>query len=466
MNKNVKVTQIGSTAAYITFNNASAAAVMVTDSRDMFANPDAKPKIVSVSDGKTYRGVVPWGENNDLPDQITKKVGKSVDASSDMLFNILAGYGDGVTPVKYTYDSNGKKIAIPVVDNEEINMFFENNNSTIYLLEQLMDMNYFYSTFPEILLNIDEPAKRKVVELNNKEASFSRWEEMNPKTGIIENHFYSSKWVDGTPKAEDIDVTKVLSRKNPILDLKRRIGREPYADAKGTIKDEGVYRYIIPTFFPTPGRFYYPKPPWYSLIESGWLDLAILIPEFKRAMLNNSMSIKYMVYISSEYFPAIFAEENITDKEKKKARIKKEYDDIGNYLAGAPNAGKAVIGRINHAPDGKEIKLIQIVPIETKTAGGEYIEDSETVSNIIHYGNSIHSSLIGSHGKAKTINGTEARELFIIKQALLKPFRDILVYPYYLIKAINKWPPDIHFRVPNIELTTLDKGTGSQKVIS
>jgi len=74
-----------------------------------------------------------------------------------------------------------------------------------------------------------------------------------------------------------------------------------------------------------------------------------------------------------------------------------------------------------------------------------------------------HPSIFApSPGKNKTISGTEARELFIIKQAILKPFRDRILKPLYLIKAINNWPQDLHFVIPNLELTTLDKDkTGS-----
>ena len=86
---------------------------------------------------------------------------------------------------------------------------------------------------------------------------------------------------------------------------------------------------------------------------------------------------------------------------------------------------------------------------------------------VVSYAQGVHVSLIGaSPGKGKSINGTEARELFIIKQALLKPIRDRLLMPLYIVKAINGWPDDIYFTIPNLELTTLDKGTGSQKVIS
>jgi hypothetical protein len=78
----------------------------------------------------------------------------------------------------------------------------------------------------------------------------------------------------------------------------------------------------------------------------------------------------------------------------------------------------------------------------------------------------VHPSLQGaSPGKGKTINGTEARELFIIKQALTKPIRDLLLQPLYLVKEINGWPKDLDFIIPNIMLTTLDKNTGAVKQI-
>ena len=110
-------------------------------------------------------------------------------------------------------------------------------------------------------------------------------------------------------------------------------------------------------------------------------------------------------------------------------------------------------------PKGTPYPMIKIEVINAgKKEGGDYIEDSEEVSNIISYGMLVHPSLVGaSPGKNKAINGTEARELFIMKQALLKPFRDRILRPFYLVKAINKWPADLHFVIPHLELTTLDK---------
>lgn len=437
-------------------------AVVFQSSRDVFAKPDADPKSLTIA-GKEFK-VVPWGENNDLPQQIIAKVGKSPDMSTGMLFNIQVGFGQGIMPVRVEVDpSTREKILIPVLDNEEINAFFEDNDINGFFLEQLTDMNYFFNSFVEIILNQDTPEKRKIIEIDSKEAAFSRWTEMD-EDGNILFHLYYHKW-DEQVDSEKVIVTDALSRKRPILDIKRKIGREPYGDMK--VKDDKVYRYIIPTNFPTPGRFYYQKPYWFSIIESGWYDFAVAIPEFKKYIIQNGMTIKYMIYIDDDYFPDIFRREGINGDEAQKARIKKEYTDLQKYVTGIANTGKSMISFTKTIPGDKSNKLyrIEIKAIENPFKGGEYLEDSAEVSNMIAYSLGVHPSLIGAvpGGSKGGFSGTDKRELFIIKQALLKPFIDRLLRPLYLVKAVNKWPDDIHFTVPQVTLTTLDKNkTGSE----
>jgi hypothetical protein len=460
------VTDINTRMAYVPITNKSAAAIITKkSSTEMFAAADADPITKAANNGKDYL-VVPWGEDNDLPAQIITKVAKSHDLSSGMFFNTQLGYGLGIMPVRMEITPNNtgelKMSYTPVTDNDEINQFFENNDVSGWLLEQLTDLNYFYHCFSSVLLNGDSPESRKIVELRHRDASFMRFQKMNDNA-VIENCLYSPLWADGEQKEEDIIAIKLLDSHNPIIDLKRRIGREIYPD--GSKKDEKAYEYIISVNLPSPGRSYYRKPPWYALIESGWYDFATAIPEFKKAIMTNQMTIKYMVYIEDGYFKRIFAEEGIKDDAAKKARVKKEYSDIQTFLSASKNAGKAVYGRMYYSVDGKERKDVIIEEMEHKFKGGEYIEDSEEASNILAYGMGIHGSIIGSHGKSKNISGTEARELFMIKQAIQKPIRDRLLKPLYVIKAINKWPDDIKFIIPNLELTTLDNGTGAKKSI-
>ena len=143
-------------------------------------------------------------------------------------------------------------------------------------MEQITDLSFFYNIFPEIVLNLE--TKRKIVELNHLEAVFSRWSEMDATTKKIEYHLYSAKFGVETPKKEDVVVTKALNPKNPLLDLKRRLGLEPWQN--GIKKAENESRYVIPISMQTPGHFYYNKPYWISIIESGWYDFAQQIPEF------------------------------------------------------------------------------------------------------------------------------------------------------------------------------------------
>ena len=433
-------------------------------SRNFMADPERTPQSFKI-DGKQYRGEVPWGEDNDLPAVTISKIYKNPVVSSGLKFSIDTLYGEGI---KYgrIQDQAGKKVFVEANDVEEINEFFENNDINGYHLQACSDMTIFYNVFVEIIFNHE----KQIVTVCAKEATFSRFEEMNSKTARIEHHFYSAKWgASDLKRSEDIDVTTVLDGRWPLRDLKVIMGELPDADGKkiNRMKDQGVYRFIIPVNYPTPGRPYYQKPYWFSIFESGWYDFACKIPEFKNALMDNQMQIKYHIELSDSYFPDIFKIEGITDPEKQKARIKKEYSDLNKFLSDHKNSGKSVISFVKYSPDGKEMRKMKITVIDDLMKDGKYIEDSEEASNVMSYGLNVHPSLIGSSpGKSKTINGTEARELWIIKQSQMKPFRDRLLMPLYLIKAINGWPKDIHFAIPNMVLTTLDKGTGSEKKIS
>jgi hypothetical protein len=441
-----------------------AAVINSSSSIGIFSAPDADPKDINI-DNKQYK-YVPWGSTNDTPNQIISKVYKHPTTSGGIGFNISIAYGDGILPVRRIVDGGQLKL-IPVLDNAEINQFLEYNNSNDYLLEQATDLRFFFNVFSEIILNRDNASSRKIVEINHKEAAFSRWSERNDK-GIVEYHFYNPNFGNVSKfKEEDTEITPVLDFKRPILDLKRRLGREPGLDGQ-TKESSNFYRFIVPITFPTPGRTYYQKPYWWSIFESGWYDYACMIPEYKAALMKNQMVIKYVVYIAPEYWTELFANKGCAnDKKKMKEARDLEYENIQNFLSGKENTGKAVISNLRYAADGKENPHIKIVPVDNPFKGGEFVEDSEEVSNLMSYGMEVHQGIIGSSpDKNKTISGSEARELFNIKQAVIKPIRDKLLLPLYIAKAINNWPADIFFAIPNVQLTTLDKNTGAEKVIS
>ena len=177
------------------------------------------------------------------------------------------------------------------------------------------------------------------------------------------------------------------------------------------------------------------------------------------------MSLRYLVYIKDTFWTELYAKHKAVD-EKKQVELRTAFlKEMNDYLTGEENAGKSFVSHFRYdRVKGTEDKDIIITPLQSAPDGGEYIEDSEETSNTLSYGMGVHPSIIGSSpGKNKSINGTEARELFIITQALNKMFQEATLEPLYVVKELNGWPKDIYFSVTNCQLTTLDKGTGAVK---
>ena len=124
-----------------------------------------------------------------------------------------------------------------------------------------------------------------------------------------------------------------------------------------------------------------------------------------------------------------------------------------------------VINQREHTVLPMETKWIEIVPIDNKMQGGEYIDDTESTANIICYAMGVHSSLIGATpGKSSsTLGGTQARELYLMKQACMKPIVDRVMRPLRVIKAFNKWDKDIYINVPEYIFTTLDQNKSGKQ---
>jgi len=443
-------------------------------SSSIFDKPDSDPIPVTVDDKQVM--VIPWGANNDLPNQILSKVSKSEILSNGLNFNTLAGYGDGVMPVYFKY-SNGKREIFPYEFMEDefneggelktnngrrnldkwketwdaLSVFQEMNDLSYYITEILSDLNYFHMAFAEII--IDKKGE-KIVQLMAKNAAFTRFEKANDN-GIIENVLFSAKWAETkSPDKKYLSIIPIVDPRRMIYDLRQKISKK------------AQFKYFVPLLLPSPGTNYYPKTPWYSVFESGWYDIALNIPKLKKAILENQMTLKYHVQLAHDYFQKIFNEERIVDAEKKKARIALEYQNINDFLTNAENSGKSIISKTEYLGNDYKVPQVTISAIDNPFKGGEYIEDSEEGSNIMHYALGVHPSIVGSSpGKNKTINGTEARELFLIKQSMMKPLRDYALRPLYLIKAINNWDPALHWVIPNVELTTLDTGKQTQKVV-
>jgi hypothetical protein len=395
--------------------------------------------------------VAAWGEDNDIPQQILNRVKKSEVVSSNLNFNIGAGYGLAPRPMRRIVENN-KVVGYEELIEGEVVEFFEDNDVSLYFLEQLTDINYFGNTFAELILN---EGRNKIVSLRSKEAAFSRWTTADAKGRV--KHVYSAKWAE-KPKKGEYTVSEVLDEYNPFLDLFLRCKkvREP--------------RFIYPVYIPSPSRPYYAEPAWWSIFNSGFYDHSVAVPAIKNAILENKLGIKFIIYISDKYFEEIFRREGIDPNNRKEVseRIALEKRNFTEFLTGAKGKAKSLMAIKKMVASGtgvQEEKYIEIVEVKNDLMGGELITDLEEVNNVICYAMGVHPSLVGAvPGKNKGgFSGSDKRELFLIKQALLKPLIDRVLRPFQLIKKFNGWDKDTVIVVPEWEFTTLDKEKSGKK---
>lgn len=435
--------------------------VKLNDSTDLVTDRESKGIDIVPKDQKKPIKFIPRGRNNNMMYEIMKKIGHNVTVGSNIEFKNKVIYGDSILVYRKFRDESGKIVKEEVLESEypEIFEFIENNNYPFQRAEIANDLTIFYDSYVEYIF--DRNDKPKLVQVKAKETTCSLISEIDEKTGKSEWHGYSAEWHKGNP--EDVVATPLLDRQFPLYDLKRRMGMIPNESGKTELgKDR---RFIHNIRLSTPGRFYYSVPYWWSIFASGWYDFATAIPLFKKALIKNQMALRYVVYIKDEFWNKLYADMKLTKDEDKAAAKQKFLDDLNDFLCGEENAGKGFVSGFRYDRiKGYEDKDIIITPLESFFKGGEYIEDSEEVSNTLCYAQGVHPSIIGAApGKGKSINGTEARELFIIEQALMKHYQDCTLEPLYFAKAMNGWPKDIFFSITNCQLTTLDQGTGATK---
>ena len=452
------------TTAYL---SGSKALVIFTDSKEMVGNTNTPTADLTPTNMQsTQIKFVKRGLSNKQPVEVMDKIYALSTLGANVQFNSKMAYGDGIMVVKKERDPVTKEIKIVEQlpsEQKEIFQFLLDNNYIFSAQEWANDIICFFEAYCELIFARDG-SSNKIVELNPVESVNSRISMANPDTGAIEYHGYSTKWHEGSQP--DLKATPLLDRKNPLRDLKVRRGI--ILNLKGKAEVPKDFAYIMQMMQATPGRYYNGKPYWWAIFESGIYDFACAIPKLRSALIKNQMVLKFHVTIHKDFWRKLFASEGIPDSDTKAklARRKKFLKDMNDFLSGEENAGKSFISE--HEYDmlkGFEKQDIVIKAIENKISGGEYLKDAQQVTDEICYAMEIHPSIIGASGNSGSINGTEARELFIIKQAMMKPIRDLLTLPLYVVKEINKWDPDVHFVVPNIMLTTVDNGTGAVKSV-
>ena len=390
---------------------------------------------------------VPWGSDNCMPNTVITKVEKCEIVSSNLQLNTAVAYGLGIKPMLAQPDGT-----LLECTDEKVIEFIENNDLNSWFLEQMNDIITFHQPFSEIIL---DAAGNNIVELRHKEAMYSRWGVQDPSTGKIMKHYYSTKWVDGA-KEDDISETDVLDRYNPYADL--------------VVRAPKIKRFIVPVNMPTPGRPYYPMPPWWSIFNSGWYDFLTMIPGYKTLLMKNKLTLKYIIYLSDKYWVDLFKSKAIdqTNVQLMESIKADETKRITDFLNKTSSKGGGIIAIKKMVQSGNTVieeKYLEIIELKNDLKGGEYLEDSQEATVIVCYAMGLHPNLIGAipgNGSGST-SGTDKRELIMIKQMLMTPYRQRPIRTLNLIKRFNNWPKNLVWVLQDYVFTTLDKNKSGKE---
>lgn len=397
--------------------------------------------------------VASWGDQNDFPQQIITLAEKSTELPALLDWKARALQGREVKAFQPVYDSVEKKWVDQEINDLEIKEFLNHRTFKRYMREAANDFFWFWNVFPELIKNV---AGDKIVYLGTQDASFCRWGKMNDK-GLIKNCYVSSNW----PIAKIEDKSTIEFK---VID--------PYSfNAVDDLRESKTNQVIYPISYPSPGKSYYQLSAWDGFRTSGWADIAAEIPKFKKAIMQFQVTIKYMICIPLNYWPARYPDwENLNEDEKNDLR-KAKLNEINSTLAGTANAGKSIMVDVGVDREGRELPGWKIIPIEDKLKEGAYLEDSQEASQHLMRALAVDPTLVGNGpGRGKDAgSGSDKRIAFNIYVALQQPYRDVILEPLYFIAEYNGWQkkyPGINFKFEELQLETLDKSHTTAKPVT
>lgn len=300
---------------------------------------------------------VPRGANDCMPLDIIRHSMKNVTIATNLDFKSSLASGEGVQVLRRRRREDGTIECLEVLPSEEpeVFRFLRDNDYDRFILEIISDLRLFSDSFVEYVFEKDQTSHR-VAQVRALETCCSRISKMNAK-GIIEWHGYCDEW-DTNYMTETV-ATPLLSRQYPLYDLRQRMGMIPSEDErKHNSKDR---RFVQMLSLPSPGRFYYSHPYWWSVFLSGWYDFSNTVITFKKALIHNEMVARHIVYIKDDYWTRLY-KEKAADTPEKKANVKQAFlESLDKFLSGAENAGTSIVTGFSYDPMKGAVSFIYLL---------------------------------------------------------------------------------------------------------
>ena len=418
---------------------------------------DSKERHTEIRPEETATGkIAKWGDDNQYPQNFMKTLKKNGAGGSSYRFLKATHYGQGFQLYREDSTDDGKRdrVMVPLSSQQTINDFFRRTKMPRIWTELITDLETFNLAFPEFILSNDFT---EIVSLRRLQTAKMRYERINEKTGLIENAYFCHNWKSST--SHDSEYVKKI----PIVDSYWS-GEE----IREYCKKKKIHKFTIPIFYPLIDETYYPEPDHHSVYRNGWMDVTNAIPEYKKHFSEQRLNVDKMVYISEEYFTRTYGDDWQKFKIEEKNKIRQQLaDDIDDYLAGNKNAGKSIQSTVFKDREGKWVKGIEVVAIESgNVTDGQGILDASAGNSEIMSAIGTDPNLMGvgiPGGKLGGEGGSNKREAFSILNSLFKTKRETTLDVWRMTRDYNGWDPNLEGDFAVTELTTLDKNpTGTE----
>lgn len=416
---------------------------------------DSKKEVSVLLDGKKINvETAYWGEDNKLPHTISADVKGVTVTASGLRKKAKIHYGQGLVIVRS--DDDGKLTEIKEGPAFE---FLKKNRINKKLLAHITDMEWFQIAFPEYILNNDFS---EIVKLNTPSAPYFRislQEEDLDENGF---KYFRSKYVVFSKQWANDKVDEETSEAIHLIDP------EWSAEyVKEYCRKNKILKFVRPVMLYMPETDYYPEPYWYSAISSGWVDIAKLIPKVKKAIIQNSMTLKYIIKIPHNYF--LLKYPDLGPKERDAAR-EADFLVLDEYLADYEKTGGSLHTYYDvDKHSGREYGAWQIEVIDNKIKDGVLNLDSANANSEILFAIGIDPTLIGSGMPGNTMgakSGSDKREAFNIAVADSAVDRVFTSEFIEFTAEFNGWDTTNEYKYKNTILATTDKQpTGIEKKI-
>lgn len=397
-----------------------------------------------------------WGDDNLWPQNLIRKLNKVGTAGGGLDVLTSAHYGVGIEIYQEVDNEDGTDTTLvkrALSKLPEIQAFFRRCSFNITLSEIIDDSETFGIAFPEYLTtpNVDE-----IISVQRLQAANYRFG--IPKNGFPEKVIYNSDWETYN---KDFNTETVCF--NPRLSVE---------EIKAICKEKRITNFIIPVMDALVIEKIYPTKKWHSSFKNGWIDVVLSVPAFKKAMFENQFNFKSIVHVADDYFAHKYGMQDwqkfsAAEKELKREELVTAVDD---HMSGNDAAGRSLISPFFRDASGKEIKGIQIETIPQNQSNGEFLLDASAGNSEILFPMGVDPSLLGGGipgGKNLSGSGSDKREAYTILCARLpkKQIRTLKVFD--IVQEWNGWDPSLIAKLPNVNLTTLDKNpNGQQKIVN